>query len=128
MWRIALSLLLSVTACAASPGYRCPATYVERYEPRTFLGYTCERDCERHKAGFAWAVAARVTDAGSCAALPRAEAEGCRAHVEEPLPAAEAGYRWALENELADACHCHGAGEQFLAGCRAATAVPPLPR
>lgn len=128
MWRIAPGFLLSMTACAVSPGSGCPATYAERYEPRTFLGYACERDCARHKAGYAWAAHGQVADAGSCAALPRSEAEGCRVYVEESLPAAAAGYRWALENELSDACHCDGAGEQFRDGCRAATAVPLLPR
>jgi hypothetical protein len=84
------------------------------------MGYACEADCERHKAGFGWAERHRLTDPGSCEPLDRFEAEGCRAYLEELLTPGQAGYRWALENEISDACLCHGAGERFRIGCRRA--------
>jgi hypothetical protein len=92
----------------------------ERYAPRSFMGYACEADCERHKAGFGWADRQRLADPVSCEPLDRFEAEGCRAYLEERLSPGQAGYRWALENEIADACLCDGAGERFRLGCRRA--------
>ena len=89
-----------------------------RYEPRTFLGYACEDDCQRHKYGFRWAEQRAVTDGRSCAPLGRLEAQGCRAYVDESFDAETAGERWAIENEIADPCLCHGAGERFRAGCK----------
>lgn len=87
------------------------------YEPRSFLGYTCEDDCERHKAGFAWAVRRQVGGAAACQGLGAAEAEGCRAWTEEGRDARAAGFRWAVENEIAAPCRCDGAGRDFRAGC-----------
>jgi hypothetical protein len=89
----------------------------ERYEPRTFLGYACPDDCERHKAGFAWAERRHVTAGSSCAVLGATEAQGCRAYIDEATSAEEAGYRWAGENEIEHQCDCDGAGQRFRAGC-----------
>jgi hypothetical protein len=88
-----------------------------RYEPRSFLGYACADDCERHKAGFAWAVQRGLTDATACRELDQEQSEGCLAWIEEGLDAEEAGYRWALENEIDAPILCAGAGGGFLSGC-----------
>ena len=96
----------------------------QRYEPRTFLGYACEHDCERHKAGFAWAESRGVVSGVQCAVLPRRESQGCRAFVDEARGAERAGFRWALENEIVEAPLCGGAGARFEAGCRRAATVP----
>lgn len=96
----------------------------ERYEPRTFLGYGCEDDCQRHKAGFAWAARRRLSEPGSCDVLGPAPEEGCRAFVEERLTPEEAGYRWALENEVVDPGECEGAGACFRRGCLQLVAMP----
>lgn len=108
-----LVLLASLHAAATSA---CSEGRV-RYEPRSFLGYACVDDCERHKAGFAWAERALPSDVEGCGRLPRPEGEGCRAWLDERLAAEEAGYRWALENEITDARLCDGGGERFRAGC-----------
>ena len=88
-----------------------------RYEPRSFLGYACADDCERHKAGFAAAARRGVTNVADCRGMAAAEAEGCRAWAEEVVGAEAAGHRWALENEIAAPCFCDGAGREFRAGC-----------
>jgi hypothetical protein len=87
------------------------------YEPRTFLGYACEDDCQRHKAGFLWAEKRAVRDAQSCELLGPAESQGCRAYVDEAFDSEAAGDRWAVENEIAHQCDCGGAGDRFFAGC-----------
>jgi hypothetical protein len=98
----------------------------DRYEPRTFLGYACEDDCERHKHGFRWAERWAVADARSCDLLGRLEAQGCSAYVDASLDAQAAGERWAIENEIADPCLCHGAGERFRSGCTGAAEITPV--
>lgn len=120
--RVATLLLFALVGVAPSDG--CPTAPAERYEPRSFFGYACDGDCERHKAGFAWAQSHAIADASACGALGRAEAEGCRAYAEESVASDEAGFRWALENEVQVACLCAGAGERFLAGCVRALGVP----
>ncbi len=117
-----LALALAVVTTARATG--CPEAALERYEPRSFLGYACEDDCQRQKAGFAWAERHQVTDPAACGQLEAAAADGCRAYVEESLTPEQAGYRWALENEVADLCMCDGAGEGFHVGCLAAVAEP----
>jgi hypothetical protein len=124
MPNIGHALLLLMTGWSATASAECPDHGRERYEPRSFMGWVCEADCERHKAGFGWAEQHGVTDPVACEPLGRQEAEGCRSYLEEPLSQEQAGYRWALENEVSDACLCHGAGERFRAGCRRAVAVP----
>ena len=94
------------------------------YEPRTFLGYACEHDCRRHKAGFLWAEQHAVRNAWSCRPLDPAESQGCAAYVDESFDSEAAGERWAIENEIADPCLCDGAGERFRAGCVDATVLP----
>jgi len=111
----ALALTLAVVTTARATG--CPDAALERYEPRSFLGYACEDDCQGQKAGFAWAGRHQVTDPAACRQLEAAAADGCRAYVEESLTPEQAGYRWALENEVAELCMCDGAGEGFRAGC-----------
>ena len=108
-----LALLASLHAAGASA---CAEGRV-RYEPRSFLGYACADDCERHKAGFAVAVSRGVRNADDCRGLGPAESEGCRAWAEEGIGAEAAGHRWALENEIALPCLCDGAGRAFRAGC-----------
>ena len=101
----------------------------ERYEPRTFLGYACEDDCQRHKHGFHWAEQWAVTDSRSCEPLGHLEAQGCRAYVDLASDAEAAGERWAIENEIADPCLCDGAGDRFRGGCMGVAvilAVRPL--
>ena len=98
-----------------------------RYEPRTFLGYACADDCQRHKDGFRWAERRAVTDARSCAPLGHLEAQGCRAYVDESFDAEAAGERWAIENEIADPRLCDGAGERFRSGCADAAEIPSVP-
>ena len=117
-------LQLLMAGWSATASTECADHGRERYEPRSFMGYVCEGDCERHKAGFGWAEQHAVTDPVACEPLGRLEAEGCRSYLEESLSPKQAGYRWALENEVSDACLCHGAGERFRAGCRRAVAVP----
>lgn len=95
-----------------------------RYEPRTFLGYACQDDCRRHKAGYAWAELHRANAPAFCEGLGTAEAEGCGAHVEAPGRAETAGFRWALENEISSRCECGGAGTRFRIGCERATETP----
>jgi len=107
-------LLATAVLLAAAAGSDAPP---ERYEPRTFLGYACADDCERHKAGFGRAEALAIVAAADCDGLQGAEAEGCRVHAERSVSPEEAGYRWATENELTDPCLCAGAGERFEAGC-----------
>jgi hypothetical protein len=116
-------VLISVVLGNPLPGV-CPSTPVERYEPRSFLGYACEDDCERHKAGFAWAESNGVADLSACATLDPAAAEGCRAFVEEPMTPEQAGERWARENEIEAPCLCAGAGERFGVGCSRAVSIP----
>jgi len=107
---------LEVSACASAS--------LERYEPRSFLGYACEDDCQRHKAGFAWAEHQAVTEAVECMPLAPPEAEGCLAYLQERLTSEQAGLRWAVENEIAAPCLCGGAGEDFRAGCLRYAAGP----
>jgi hypothetical protein len=118
----ALALTLAVVTTARATG--CPDAALELYEPRSFLGYACEDDCQRQKAGFAWAERHQVTDPAACGQLEAAAADGCRTHVEESLTPEQAGYRWAMENEVAHLCMCDGAGEGFRAGCLAVFAEP----
>ena len=108
-------LLLAGGTAGQTAGY--PPGARERYESRTFLGYACEDDCERHKAGFAWAERHRVRGLARCAQLMRVEAEGCRVFIEWRLAPEAAGDRWARENEIADPGLCDGAGERFRVGC-----------
>ena len=88
-----------------------------RYEPRTFLGYACDDDCQRHKDGFRWAERHAVTDSAQCAQLSRAEAEGCAAYLDDGRGAEAAGETWANENEIVYHSDCLGAGERFFVGC-----------
>lgn len=88
-----------------------------RYEPRSFLGYACADDCERHKAGFAWATQRKPADPAACRSLGTAESEGCLAWIEEGIDAEAAGFRWALENEIDAPILCDGAGAEFRNGC-----------
>ena len=122
--RSVLLLLWSATVPVAAAA-ACPPDPTERYEPRTFLGYACEGDCERHKAGFAWAVQRTAVSAAVCRSLPPDEAEGCLVYVEVRHGVEAAGHRWALENEIVRPCACEGAGARFRVGCRAALACPP---
>jgi hypothetical protein len=124
MPRLALAPALTLAVAAMARATGCPDAALERYEPRSFLGYACEDDCQRQKAGFAWAERHQVSDPASCRQLEAAAAEGCRAYVEESLTPEQAGYRWALENEVADPCMCDGAGEGFRTGCLAVVAKP----
>jgi hypothetical protein len=91
------------------------------YTQPVFLGYACrDRECNAHKAGFAWAERNGVTDAAECAASPNpAFVEGCRAYADESVTPEQAGFEWARENELDDACRCRGGGTGFEAGCAA---------
>lgn len=98
------------------------------YEPRTFLGYACEDDCGRHKAGFAWAEDRRAANVAACTALPPRDSEGCRAYVEERLTPGQAGERWAIENEITVPRACDGAGDAFRHGCRQALVPTGGPR
>lgn len=125
MRRLLAALLLLSAAALHPSAVACPPDPAGRYEPRSFLGYACEGDCERHKAGFAWAEARGVASVDDCGLLPPLDAEGCRAYVEEPLGAEAAGHRWALENEVTRPCACDGAGPGFRAGCRAALDCGP---
>ncbi len=115
-----LVVSLGAVLGSAPHGRAVPA---ERYEPRSFLGYACEDDCERHKAGFAWAESRAVAVPAACTPLPAPEAEGCRAFVEEPLAPEQAGRRWAVENEIGEPRLCGGAGERFRQGCLAAVGI-----
>lgn len=116
MVRTAMCVVVLLATLHAAGSSACNARRV-RYEPRSFLGYACEDDCERHKAGFAWAVRRQVGGAAACQGLGAAEAEGCRAWTEEGRDARAAGFRWAVENEIAAPCRCDGAGRDFRAGC-----------
>ena len=108
-------LVLLASLHAADESARAEGTI--RYEPRSFLGYACADDCERHKAGFAWAAQRGLTNPVGCSVLGSAESEGCRAFVEEGVDAEMAGYRWALENEISAPILCDGAGMEFRNGC-----------
>jgi hypothetical protein len=105
-----LGLLPSLASCRGDLGR-------ERYEPRNFLGYACEDDCQRHKEGLRWAEQHAVTGSRQCMALPRPNAEGCAAYLDEGRDAEAAGDRWAIENEIVNQGDCEGAGERFFAGC-----------
>ena len=124
MIRLVPFLALSLAAVATARAIGCPGAALERYEPRSFLGYACEDDCQRQKAGFAWAESHHVADPYGCGRLEPAAAEGCLAYAEDRLTPKQAGYRWALENELADPCLCDGAGADFRAGCLEGSAAP----
>jgi hypothetical protein len=117
---LCLALPLGLLPTLASG--RCDSS-AERYEPRTFLGYACEDDCQRHKAGFLWAEKHAVKEAQSCELLGPAKSQGCRAYVDESFDSEAAGDRWAIENEIAHQCDCEGAGDRFYVGC-----VLQLPR
>lgn len=121
---VSIAALALISLVVAAPANGCPPVSGERYEPRSFFGYACDGDCERHKAGFAWAESLGLADRSACGSLGRRDAEGCRAYVDESLPADEAGFRWALENEIEAACLCAGAGEGFRSGCRRYVLVP----
>lgn len=120
---LCLALSLGLLPPVASA---CSGLGRTRYEPRTFLGYACEDDCQRHKHGFRWAEQWAVTDARSCEPLGQSEAQGCRAYVDESPGAEAAGERWAIENEIDDPCFCNGAGERFRAGCSDAAVMTPV--
>ena len=126
MSRIGILCLILPFGVLPAPAPSCGHSDVERYEPRTFLGYACEDDCQRHKHGFHWAEQRAVADAGSCESLGYVEAQGCRAYVDESVDPQAAGERWAIENEIADPCLCDGAGEGFWAGCTNAAVIPPV--
>ena len=126
MARTAVCVLVLLASLQSAGASGCADGRV-RYEPRSFLGYACADDCERHKAGFAWAAQRELTDATECCVLGPAESEGCRARVEEGIDAEAAGYRWALENEIASPCLCGGAGRAFRAGCLRYLAPPATP-
>ena len=111
---LSLALPLGLLPSLASG---CGDSGAERYEPRTFLGYACEDDCQQHKLGFRWAEQHAVTDSAQCARLARAKAEGCAAFVEEGRDASAAGATWAFENEIAHQSDCEGAGEHFFIAC-----------
>lgn len=126
MIRLAIPGLVSLLLLPLSPVLGCGDPGRERYEPRTFLGYACEDDCQRHKHGFRWAELRAVTDSRSCEPLGHLEAQGCRAYVDQAFDAEAAGERWAIENEIADPRLCDGAGEQFRGGCTAAALILPV--
>ena len=115
---------LQFVAGSALGASACASAALERYEPRSFLGYACEDDCQRHKAGFAWAERQAVTEAVECTPLAPPEAEGCLAYLQERLTPEQAGLRWAVENEIAVPCLCGGAGNDFRAGCLRYAAGP----
>jgi hypothetical protein len=115
-WLQAVPALL-LAGAVMLPAAACSGQARDRYEPRTFLGYACEDDCQRHMAGFAWAARRRLSESRSCDVLGSAQAEGCRVFVEERLTPEAAGYRWALENEIGDPSECEGAGTRFRTGC-----------
>ena len=117
MIRLAGQLLALLMAASPGDSPGCPPAGHERYEPRTFLGYACDDDCESHKAGLRWAEQQALADPDQCHALPRLAAQGCAAYVDEGGDAAAAGARWAIENEIAHQCDCRGAGERFFIGC-----------
>ena len=117
MLRVVPLLLVLPFGVPLSLASDCGNTGPEGYERRSFLGYACEDDCQRHKDGFRWAERWAVTHARSCDPLGRIEAQGCSAYVDASLDAEAAGERWAIENDIADPCLCNGAGERFRAGC-----------
>jgi hypothetical protein len=124
-WTAMYVLVLLASLHAADESARAAGTI--RYEPRSFLGYACADDCERHKAGFAWAAQRELTDSTECRALGPVESEGCLAWIEEGIDAEAAGFRWALENEIASPCLCDGAGRAFRTGCLRYLAPPATP-
>jgi hypothetical protein len=126
LW-VAMPCLMHVLAAGPPATAACNDPSVRRYEPRTFQGYACEADCERHKAGFRWAERHLVTDPRACASLPQAEAEGCVAYADAGQDAEGVGSRWAVENEIVRPCQCAGAGEQFRVGCAQAVETPADP-
>jgi hypothetical protein len=109
--------VLQLVAGSAPTGSGCLSSSLERYEPRSFLGHACEDDCQRHKAGFAWAVRHGALNEVACRELPGPEAAGCRIYADYAISPEAAGYRWALENEITDPCLCDGAGDRFRDGC-----------
>jgi len=117
MRRHALCLLALVCLGRQAPAANCAPEGWIRYEPRTFFGYECPDDCERHKVGYAWAERAGFVDVRECAAFPDSLREGCTARIELASTSEAAGHRWALENEVVQPCECAGAGERFEAGC-----------
>ncbi|HET7202590.1 MAG TPA: hypothetical protein VFI92_04420 [Steroidobacteraceae bacterium] len=123
--RIGFALLIvsaALPAAVAAPASRC-AGLVERehYTQRVFLGYVCrDGECAGHKAGFAWADRAGITDGSACLdAEEPAFLEGCRAFAEHSVTAEQSGFEWARDNGLTDDCQCGGAGPRFQAGCEA---------
>jgi hypothetical protein len=123
MAKTATYLLMLLAGLHATGTAACVEAAV-RYEPRSFLGYACADDCERHKAGFAWATQHRPANTTVCRSLDPAESEGCRAWVEEGADADAAGFSWALENEIAAPILCDGAGAEFRRGCLRQLAWP----
>jgi len=124
MIRVAVLCLALPFGLQPSLASGCGHSSRVHYEPRTFLGYACEDDCRRHKAGYEWAETHHAVSPASCLPLDAAEAEGCEAYVEAPGAAESAGFRWALENEISSRCECGGAGTRFLAGCERALGMP----
>jgi hypothetical protein len=118
---LCLLLSLDVPSLAAAS---CGDPGAVPYEPRTFLGYACQADCGRHKAGLRWAERRAVTQPGECLSLTGPEAEGCAVYLDEGRNAEAAGERWAIENEVVHRCLCRGGGARFEAGCRRAVSVP----
>jgi hypothetical protein len=117
MIRVVVVCLASLFGVPPSFGSDVGGAGPVHYEPRTFLGYACEDDCQQHKLGFRWAEQHAVTDSRLCARLPRANVEGCAAFVDEGRDAETAGDRWAVENEIAHQSDCLGAGKRFYFGC-----------
>jgi len=99
----------------------CAIETRQPYAPYGFLGFACrDRDCATHKAGFAWADRAGITDPAECTdAGDRGFTEGCMAFVEDVVTPEQSGFEWARENEIVDECFCGGAGPGFEAGCEA---------
>jgi hypothetical protein len=117
MIRLAMLCLAWPLVVVPTIGSACGDSGAERYEPRSFLGYACEDDCQRHKAGFRWAEQRAVTGSSQCDVLMRPEAEGCAAFMEAGRDAFAAGETWAVENEIENQSDCLGAGERFFVGC-----------
>lgn len=84
---------LSIVALASAPlAFSVPAV---AGTDRTFGGYECTIDCSGHKAGYEWAEAKGVTDAGACERIllrypnRTSFSEGCMAYVEDPSRGAD---------------------------------------
>jgi hypothetical protein len=119
---LAFFFICAIPSVATAAAENC-ARRVERehYTQRVFLGYVCrDGECTAHKAGFAWADRAGITDVGACVGAEEpAFVEGCRAFAEHAVTAEQSGFEWARDNGLSDDCLCAGAGSRFQAGCEA---------